>query len=227
MALTDPNIRKTRVAKHAALPLPDQVALVLQGGGALGSYQAGVFESLSETGIEIDWVAGISIGAANAALIAGNPPEKRVEALRNFWKGLSSALPSFPVWHNDQLREFLHEWSASFVATMGVPGFFQPRAVPPMFAAPGTCEALSFYDSSALKGTLDALIEASWVRPAGRREMPGRPLTYATTRDFLAHFGLTSRRDLPGIDDLRAAGLLDPLDLVLDQMEVAKAEDEA
>jgi len=77
------------------------------------------------------------------------------------------------------------------------------------------------------KGTLDALIEAGWVRPAGRREMPGRPLTYATTRDFLDHFGLTSRRDLPGIDDLRAAGLLDPLDLVLDQMEVAKAGDEA
>ena len=159
MALNDPKIRKARVAKHAALPLPDQVALVLQGGGALGSYQAGVFESLSETGIEIDWVAGISIGAANAALIAGNPPEKRVEALRNFWKGLSSALPSFPVWHNDQLREFLHEWSASFVASVGVPGFFQPRTIPPMFAAPGSCEALSFYDSSALKGTLDALVD--------------------------------------------------------------------
>jgi len=159
MALNDPKIRTPRVAKNAALPLPDQVALVLQGGGALGSYQAGVFESLSETGIEIDWVAGISIGAANAALIAGNPPEKRVEALRTFWNGLSSALPSFPVWHNDQLREFLHEWSAGFVATMGVPGFFQPRAVPPMFAAPGTCEALSFYDSSALKGTLDALVD--------------------------------------------------------------------
>ena len=77
------------------------------------------------------------------------------------------------------------------------------------------------------KGTLDALIEAGWVRPAGRREVPGRPLTYATTPAFLDHFGLASRRDLPGIDDLRAAGLLDPVDLALEQMEVAKAEDDA
>ncbi len=66
------------------------------------------------------------------------------------------------------------------------------------------------------KGTLDVLMEAGWVRPAGRREVPGRPLAYATTPGFLAHFGLESRRDLPGIDDLRAAGLLDPVDLALE-----------
>lgn len=66
------------------------------------------------------------------------------------------------------------------------------------------------------KGTLDVLMEAGWVRPAGRREVPGRPLIYATTVEFLSHFGLTSRRDLPGIDDLRAAGLLDPVDLALE-----------
>ena len=66
------------------------------------------------------------------------------------------------------------------------------------------------------KGTIDVLMEAGWVRPAGRREVPGRPLIYATTPDFLTHFGLASRRDLPGIDDLRAAGLLDPIDLAID-----------
>lgn len=66
------------------------------------------------------------------------------------------------------------------------------------------------------KGTLDVLMEAGWVRPAGRREVPGRPLLYATTPEFLTHFGLASRRDLPGIDDLRAAGLLDPVDMVLE-----------
>ena len=66
------------------------------------------------------------------------------------------------------------------------------------------------------KGTLDVLMEAGWVRPAGRREVPGRPLIYVTTLDFLSHFGLGSRRDLPGIDDLRAAGLLDPVDLALE-----------
>ena len=68
------------------------------------------------------------------------------------------------------------------------------------------------------KGTLDVLMEAGWVRPAGRREVPGRPLTYATTQDFLTHFGLESRRDLPGLDDLRAAGLLDPVDTALERL---------
>lgn len=77
------------------------------------------------------------------------------------------------------------------------------------------------------KGTLDVLMEAGWVRPAGRREVPGRPLTYATTAEFLAHFGLESRKDLPGIDDLRAAGLLDPVDLAFDNSEVEKDEEEA
>ena len=71
------------------------------------------------------------------------------------------------------------------------------------------------------KGTLDVLMEAGWVRPAGRREAPGRPLTYATTAEFLTHFGLASRRDLPGIDDLRAAGLLDPIDLAMAELVVA------
>lgn len=69
------------------------------------------------------------------------------------------------------------------------------------------------------KGTIDVLMEAGWVRPAGRREVPGRPLTYATTPGFLTHFGLASRRDLPGIDDLRAAGLLDPVDLAFETLE--------
>lgn len=77
------------------------------------------------------------------------------------------------------------------------------------------------------KGTLDVLMDAGWIRPAGRREVPGRPLTYATTPEFLAHFGLASRRDLPGIDDLRAAGLLDPVDLALEQHEVANDEEDA
>lgn len=74
------------------------------------------------------------------------------------------------------------------------------------------------------KGTLDVLMEAGWVRPAGRREVPGRPLIYATTAEFLTHFGLQSRKDLPGIDDLKAAGLLDPVDLALERMEMEAEE---
>lgn len=69
------------------------------------------------------------------------------------------------------------------------------------------------------KGTLDVLMEAGWVRPAGRREVPGRPLIYATTGEFLAHFGLATRRDLPGLADLKAAGLLDPVDLALEGLQ--------
>jgi len=79
------------------------------------------------------------------------------------------------------------------------------------------------------RGTLDVLMEAGWVRPAGRREVPGRPLIYATTPDFLSHFGLASRRDLPGIEDLRAAGLLDPIDLAMearDAQTLLEADDE-
>ncbi|HKR18138.1 SMC-Scp complex subunit ScpB [Rhizorhapis sp.] len=81
------------------------------------------------------------------------------------------------------------------------------------------------------KGTLDVLMEAGWIRPAGRREVPGRPLIYATTSEFLSHFGLSSRRDLPGIDDLRAAGLLDPIDLAIEglagQSPLEKDEEDA
>ena len=141
------------------MPIPDQVALVLQGGGALGSYQAGVIDGLAASGIEIDWVAGISIGAINAAIVAGNPPERRVERLNQFWDRMTSALPSFPIFPNDHLREWLHEWSAGYVLATGVPGFFQPRPVSPAFAIPGTPEALSYYDSSPLKQTLEELID--------------------------------------------------------------------
>ena len=77
------------------------------------------------------------------------------------------------------------------------------------------------------KGTLDVLMEAGWVRTAGRRDAPGRPLTYATTPEFLTHFNLGSRRDLPGIDDLKAAGLLDPLDEEALQLQLETGEDEA
>lgn len=76
------------------------------------------------------------------------------------------------------------------------------------------------------KGTLDVLLEAGWIRPAGRREAPGRPLLFATTPAFLAHFGLESRKDLPGIADLKAAGLLDPVDLAFEQLQIEKADDD-
>ncbi|WP_066549316.1 MULTISPECIES: patatin-like phospholipase family protein [unclassified Sphingomonas] len=148
-------LRRTRTA----MPLPECVALVLQGGGALGSYQAGVIEALAESAVEIDWVAGISIGAVNAAIFAGNPPERRIERLRAFWDKVTSGLPCFPIYQDDYVREMIHEWSAGVVATTGVPGFFRPRMVPPTFAPPGSEGALSYYDTAPLRETLDALID--------------------------------------------------------------------
>ncbi|MHA6723414.1 patatin-like phospholipase family protein [Sphingomonas sp. RS2018] len=159
MADAEPELRHTRRARDTGLPLPDCVAIVLQGGGALGSYQAGVIEALGETGIEVDWVAGISIGAVNAAIVAGNPPELRCKRLRDFWETMTWALPSFPIMPDDRLREFLHEVSAWSVMATGVPGFFAPRPLPPTMAVPGSVEALSFYDSSPLAATLDRLVD--------------------------------------------------------------------
>lgn len=142
-----------------AMPLPDCVALVLQGGGALGSFQAGVIDELVQAEMPIDWIAGISIGAINAAIFAGNPPERRVERLRAFWDLTASALPDIPVPIGEVAREMVHEWSAGMVAMAGVPGFFRPRPVPPMMAHPGSDAALSFYDSQPLVDTLEKLID--------------------------------------------------------------------
>ena len=144
------------------MPLPDTVALVLQGGGALGSYQAGVIEGLADSEIEIDWIAGISIGAINAVLVAGNPPEYRVDRLRAVWEKVTSALPSFAFIPDDRVREMIHEWSAGYVALAGVPGFFTPRLLSPLLAVPGSCEATSYYDSAPLRKTLDELVD--WDR---------------------------------------------------------------
>src|SRR3546814_10749440 len=151
-----------RRATSAALPLPDLVVLVLQGGGALGAYQAGIYEAVFDRGIELDWVAGISIGAVNAAIIAGNPRDEAVGKLRSFWDGVSSALPALPGVDNDWVREWTHLAAAGQVATFGVPGFFTPRWPPPPLATPQTPEAVSFYDTAPLVETLNRLVD--WDR---------------------------------------------------------------
>lgn len=156
--MADSPIRR-RARTPERLPLPDEVALVLQGGGALGAYQAGVVEGLEQKGIEIDWVAGISIGAVNAAIVAGNPREARVAKLRGFWEQMTSALPAFPLVGGDEWREWAHLMSAGAVALQGVPGFFSPRALPPVMAPAKSQGALSFYDSAPLAKTLDTFVD--------------------------------------------------------------------
>ena len=137
----------------------EKTVLVLQGGGALGAYQAGAYAALAEAGYMPSWVAGISIGAVNAAIIAGNPPERRIERLRAFWEEVSSRLKAWPLAAGDNSRKLFNETSAALVALWGVPGFFAPRIPPAPFMPPGTPEAISVYDSSPLHATLNELVD--------------------------------------------------------------------
>jgi segregation and condensation protein B len=122
-------------------------------------------------------------------------------------------------------REQSRKLSRAAIETLAIIAYHEPVS---------RAEIESIRGVQISKGTLDVLMEAGWVRPAGRREVPGRPLTYATTSSFLAHFGLANRKDLPGIDDLKAAGLLDPVDLAFealemqaDEVETLESEDES
>lgn len=137
----------------------DHTVLVLQGGGALGAYQAGAFEELASAGFRPDWITGVSIGAINSALIAGNPPERRVERLTEFWARATSAAPFVPPSALDALRPWFNGLSFAGTATFGIPGFFVPRPLPPFLAPEGTPGALSFYDTEPLKATLEELAD--------------------------------------------------------------------
>jgi len=136
-----------------------QRVLVLQGGGALGSYQAGAFQALCHSDFEPEWVAGISIGAVNAAIIAGNPAEKRVDRLKEFWQMVSAPVPWNPVLKGDRSRTAFNETSAAIIATFGVPGFFTPRIPPAPLWPHGSPQSQSYYDTSPLKKTLERLVD--------------------------------------------------------------------
>ncbi|MGN6642200.1 MAG: patatin-like phospholipase family protein, partial [Verrucomicrobiota bacterium] len=110
----------------------DHEILLLQGGGALGSYHAGVYEALAEAGMMPTWVVGISIGAINSALIAGNPPERRVERLREFWHRVSAYAPLTLPSVLDPIRPVVDRLSFLIGAMCGIPGFFAPRLPSPM-----------------------------------------------------------------------------------------------
>jgi len=143
----------------ASCPANARRVLVLQGGGALGSYQAGAFEALYQHQFDPVWVAGISIGAINAAIIAGNPREKRVERLKEFWELVSSPVLWRPLGKGDHSRSAFNEASAAWVATFGVPGFFQPHVPPAPFWPRGAPQAISYYDTAPLRDTLLRLVD--------------------------------------------------------------------
>ena len=164
--------RKTHIT--AQRPPFERIALILQGGGALGAYQGGVYQALAEANLHPDWVAGISIGAINSALIAGNPPQKRVERLREFWETVSA--PPFGMPYIAALEgsdEFTHgvinqvrSWGA---LVGGAPGFFRPRVPPPFLYPNGAPEALSYYDVAPLRATLERLVDFDLINAAAMR----------------------------------------------------------
>ena len=154
--------------KQLLRPPFESIALLLQGGGALGAYQGGVYQALSEAHLDPDWVAGISIGAVNAALIAGNAPEARLGKLREFWKRVTRSSPldgvallgmaPFAV-RGDLARGVANQLSAGAALVGGVPGFFAPRIPVAWLQPPGSPEATSYYDTAPLRSTLEELID--------------------------------------------------------------------
>ena len=136
-----------------------RVALVLQGGGALGAYQVGVYEALHEAGIEPDWVSGVSIGAINSALIAGNPPERRLERLTTFWDRITERKVWLHTPDGDIYRQ-ARNWTSQMMTTMlGQPGFFAPHPVNPWLSPAGARTATSYYDTAPLRETLLELVD--------------------------------------------------------------------
>lgn len=146
-----------------------RVALVLQGGGALGAYQAGVYQALHEAGIEPDWVSGVSIGAVNAALIAGNPPERRLERLETFWKRITARTVWLHTPDGDVFRQVRNLTSSLYTTMLGQPGFFQPRQVNPWITPAGAQSATSYYETLPLRETLLELVDFDLINEGACR----------------------------------------------------------
>jgi NTE family protein len=153
----------------------ERIALLLQGGGALGAYQAGVYEALTEADLHPDWVAGISIGAINGALIAGNAPATRIDKLRAFWDGITAqpwwgvGVPTNSLLGGDAARRCLNQVSAAAALVAGAPGFFTPRFPPPWLQPLGTADASSIYENRNLRTTLERLVDFDRINSGGIR----------------------------------------------------------
>ena len=182
-----------------------RIALVLQGGGALGAYQAGVYQALHEAGMEPDWVCGVSIGAINSAIIAGNPPEKRLERLQTFWERITAR----KVWHytpdGDIYRKARNLTSSFMTSTLGQPGFFKPHEVNPWLSPAGAKTATSYYDTAPLRETLLELVDFDLIN--------SRPIHFAVgavnvlTGNFLY---FDNKKEVIEPEHVMASGALPP-----------------
>ena len=186
--------KETARRSHIRIARPpfECIAFLLQGGGALGAYQAGVYEALAEASLSPDWVAGISIGAVNAALIAGNRPSERVEKLREFWELITAAGPwdgiaqlslAPSVVRGEFTRGFLNQLSAGTALVAGAAGFFAPRVPGAWLQPPGSIEATSYYDTGPLKATLERLVDFERINAGETRFSIGA--VNVTTGNFL------------------------------------------
>lgn len=196
----------------AQRPPFDVIALLLQGGGALGSYQAGVYQALAEADLHPDWVAGMSIGAINSAIIAGNPPERRIERLAEFWETITRDLglrlfggfvPGFL--QGNQERGSFNRLSSATSLLGGTPGFFAPRMPPPYLQAPGSPGATSWYDTSELRRTLERVVDFDRIN-AGEMRFSVGAVNVRTGN--LACFDNTTHRIRP--EHVIASGSLPP-----------------
>jgi NTE family protein len=188
------------------------VTLLLQGGGALGAYQAGVYEALAEANIHPDWIAGISIGAINAAIIAGNPPNSRVDRLREFWTHVTSSAPwdwsgnpFGDLARSDDTRNLLNQMSANLAVACGATGFFSARAVMPWLQPGGALGATSFYDTSDLKRTLERLVDFDRLNAGMTRFSAGA--VNVRTGNFV-YFDTSTHKITP--EHVMASGALPP-----------------
>jgi len=194
----------------ATTPAKAQPVLVLQGGGALGSYQAGAFQALCRSGFEPEWIAGISIGAINAAIIAGNDAEKRVDRLKEFWEMVSSPVSWNPVTPGDRVRSLFNETSAALIATFGVPGFFAPRIPPAPLWPPGSPQSQSYYDTAPLKKTLERLVDFDRINDLKTRLSVGAVGVTSGNLKYFDNFEFRKCGKKIGPEHIMASGALPP-----------------
>jgi NTE family protein len=194
----------------ATTPATAQRVLVLQGGGALGSYQAGAYQALCHFDFEPEWIAGISIGAINAAIIAGNPREKRIDRLKEFWELVSSPVSWNPIVKGDRARSLFNETSAALIATFGVPGFFTPRVPPAPLWPPGSPQSQSYYDTTPLQKTLERLVDFDRINDLKTRLSVGAVSVTTGNFKYFDNFEFRKMGKKIGPEHIMASGALPP-----------------
>jgi len=194
----------------ATTPAKALPVLVLQGGGALGSYQAGAYQALCHFDFEPEWIAGISIGAINAAIIAGNDREQRIDKLKEFWQMVSAPVPWHPATKTERGRVLFNETSAAMIATFGVPGFFVPRLPPAPLWPQGSPQAQSYYDTAPLKKTLERLVDFDRINDLKVRLSVGAVSVTTGNFRYFDNFEFRKMGKKIGPEHIMASGALPP-----------------